>query len=736
LKKKNILVLILLVALSSPLNITFKAAAAAPDLTTMATSSSTNVSGYITTNTTWTLAGSPYIVVGDVIVVPDVFLTIEPGVVVRFTAGTSLIIDGGLFAQGTSTHKITFTSNSMTPAIGDWGSINIRHYSTGANRLSHVRAEYASTALALAANCNITYSSFTLNNNGISLNAGKVYIDHDNVANNAGTGIGGSISQSIEIKNSEISMNGAGMTIGGDYPEPSLYMKNCTVSRNAGSGVRLGTARAEVDNCTISANGRYGYEYEYGIQHGGYSGYLKLYNSNVSNNKGTGLGGGYAYTDVLIDVRNSTFLNNTNGLSIGGTINNCTINKNHGYGVSSNYMASGVTIRDSIIRNNGNGLYLEERESAQVFECDISNNTNGIVCGYESGASVYSTIIRNNSESGVRILEANSGLRLYDSIVEHNLYGVYGAVGLYGIYGYVYALGSTIRNNTVGVLAWDFEASYTTIANNSLVNVQNWREGWEGGTCTLEYCSVHSSLVGIQLKSGTIRYSNIYNHKEYNIKNMASNEISATCNWWDTTDETLIQKYIYDYYDDYNLGMVLYKPYLTELVVHDICVSEIETPKTIVGQGYSLQVNVTAVNEGNVPISFDLIAYANTVIIGSQTVLDLFNGSSITITFIWSTAGHAKDDYTISAYATPVACETDMEDNTYTDGAVLVTIPGDVNGDKGVNILDAGEVNGHWYVPPAPPPLLGYDPNVDINNDRKINILDAGIVNAHWLQSW
>jgi len=110
-------------------------------------------------------------------------------------------------------------------------------------------------------------------------------------------------------------------------------------------------------------------------------------------------------------------------------------------------------------------------------------------------------------------------------------------------------------------------------------------------------------------------------------------------------------------------------------------------------------------------------------------------GASAPVTFTWSTSGFVKGNYRISAYATPVPGETDTADNTCTGGTVLVTVPGDVNGDKGVNILDAGEVNGHWYVPPTPP-LLGYDPNVDINNDGKINILDAALVNANWLQSW
>jgi len=70
-------------------------------------SSGTPVGGYISENTTWTLDGSPYIVVEDVVVELGVTLNVEPGVVVKFTEGTNLVIDGTLAAEGNLTHTIT-----------------------------------------------------------------------------------------------------------------------------------------------------------------------------------------------------------------------------------------------------------------------------------------------------------------------------------------------------------------------------------------------------------------------------------------------------------------------------------------------------------------------------------------------------------------------------------------------------------------------------------------------------
>jgi hypothetical protein len=85
----------------------------------------TNVSGTISTDTTWTLAGSPYIVTGSITVTGGATLTIEPGVTVRFGSGRRLSIGsatsaGALVAAGTVGQKVLFTTNTEPPAPGQW----------------------------------------------------------------------------------------------------------------------------------------------------------------------------------------------------------------------------------------------------------------------------------------------------------------------------------------------------------------------------------------------------------------------------------------------------------------------------------------------------------------------------------------------------------------------------------------------------------------------------------------
>ena len=83
----------------------------------------TNVGGPIISDTTWTLANSPYIAVASVEVWEGVTLTIEPGVTVKFDSGKKLQVNGELIAQGTAGNLITFTSNQADPVAGDWGNI-------------------------------------------------------------------------------------------------------------------------------------------------------------------------------------------------------------------------------------------------------------------------------------------------------------------------------------------------------------------------------------------------------------------------------------------------------------------------------------------------------------------------------------------------------------------------------------------------------------------------------------
>lgn len=113
----------------------------------------TIVGGVINTDTTWTLAGSPYDATSIVTVLSNVTLTIEPGVEVRFAPNTRLSVNGTLHAVGSDGHEIIFTGSDPTP--GSWQGIWVAGVSgirSLANRLEHVIVEYGGAGIANPAN--------------------------------------------------------------------------------------------------------------------------------------------------------------------------------------------------------------------------------------------------------------------------------------------------------------------------------------------------------------------------------------------------------------------------------------------------------------------------------------------------------------------------------------------------------------------------------------------------------
>jgi len=165
---------------------------------------------------------------------------------------------------------------------------------------------------------------------------------------------------------------------------------------------------------------------------------------------------------------------------------------------------------------------------------------------------------------------------------------------------------------------------------------------------------------------------------------------------------------------------------------HDISLKNIVSSRSVVGQGYNTTVEVTIKNEGGFMETFNLTVYANTTSIAAVLNITLSFGSSTTMNLAWNTTGFAKGDYTISAYASPVADETDIEDNTFVDADVKVGTLGNVDGNNIVNMLDLYLVSLNFgkTAPYATPETA----NCDIDWNGIINMLDLYIAATHYGQ--
>jgi hypothetical protein len=142
----------------------------------------TQVGGPIISDTTWTVANSPYIVVESVEVWEGVTLTIEPGVTIKFNSEKKLQVSGELIAQGTAGNLITFTSNQSISAPGDWG--NIEFTNTAITTTVDFAGNYISGSILKY--CVVEYAGFDSKS---AIDAHSLLIDHCTVRNNDARGI-------------------------------------------------------------------------------------------------------------------------------------------------------------------------------------------------------------------------------------------------------------------------------------------------------------------------------------------------------------------------------------------------------------------------------------------------------------------------------------------------------------------------------------------------------------------
>ncbi len=104
--------------------------------------------------------------------------------------------------------------------------------------------------------------------------------------------------------------------------------------------------------------------------------------------------------------------------------------------------------------------------------------------------------------------------------------------------------------------------------------------------------------------------------------------------------------------------------------VHDIAVTNVVPTLTSVNVGGSVSIAVTVANLGNFSENFNVKAFANQTNVGTQAI-SLNVGQSLTLNITWVTS--APGSFVISATAGPVANETNVLNNTFVDGTVIVT---------------------------------------------------------------
>jgi RHS repeat-associated protein len=186
------------------------------------------------TNTTWNLVGSPYILDGNVTVASSATLTIDPGVVVKFNGQSrTLSVNGTLSAVGTSASRITFTSiqddsiggdsggdGATSGAAGQWTKIDI---SGSSSQLSYVDVRFGGLGSS-----NTGYGAVHLNGSGDS-----VAIDHATISDNQRSAILVGLGSSATVTDSSLLRNAVGASVN----TGSITLKRSVVADNTVDGL-------------------------------------------------------------------------------------------------------------------------------------------------------------------------------------------------------------------------------------------------------------------------------------------------------------------------------------------------------------------------------------------------------------------------------------------------------------------------------------------------------------------
>ncbi|WP_136798033.1 PKD domain-containing protein [Desulfosediminicola ganghwensis] len=197
----------------------------------------TDVAGVIDTDTTWDLAGSPYIVTGGILVNPGTTLTIEAGVQVRFNGLYILTVQGNIRTLGTQGNEIIFTSNFIPQQKDDWVGIRL---------LDNIGSEINGTI--------IEYSK-----KAISLEGGSDNRFYNNVFRNCSEAIGSwDANNTIANNNYFYNISGAAFAIGRNH---SIVISNNTIE-NVEYGVYINEYSTITINNTNMLN-VYGYSVKY-----------------------------------------------------------------------------------------------------------------------------------------------------------------------------------------------------------------------------------------------------------------------------------------------------------------------------------------------------------------------------------------------------------------------------------------------------------------------------------------
>lgn len=244
-----------------------------------AVQAATNVIGLINTNTTWTLANSPYSLSGPVGVANNTILTIEPGVVVNLNQ-FYMKINGTLYARGTNSQNIIFNSD-VPPGSNPLGSypsvlgVIIFSGSMGWDEQSQTGSIIENAQISSSQDVpkiyieksypkiadSIIKQTGTRGSSGMSVASGlnglfPLILNNTLLSENVGSS-GITVMTDANITNNKICGWDVGIYVGGNSSpiiQGNLIVHNGRNLMSGDSGIRIDSGSPDVENNTITQN--------------------------------------------------------------------------------------------------------------------------------------------------------------------------------------------------------------------------------------------------------------------------------------------------------------------------------------------------------------------------------------------------------------------------------------------------------------------------------------------------
>ena len=572
----------------------------------------------------------------------------------------------------------------------------------------------------------IENSSITGNNHGILLSqSSDNTILHNLIANNEfeGLQLWGSDVNNNQIAYNEVSHNGYGNLTGLDgillYLSLNNTISSNMVSLNARDGIQLlGSCGNSISGNEITANLRAGISL-LGCDEGNVTNNVITGNSIKENEIGISTVPRWAYTNsttVMVDPPLSA-VSVGNSLTVSVYVNNVvnlTAFEFRLYYLSSLLNCTSVA----------GGLFLGSGGASTSWPLGVSinnnyNGTHGRVVApatifgqtWVSGSGTLATVTFEAKASGVALLNLGE-TTLLDNTPPPNTQPITHTAfdGLVHITSLNFHDLAVINVNTskTGCLPLPTVGQGLTVA--VAVTVENQGDVTETFNVTLE-ASRYFSIVELGLfGSATLGWG-------FTPGNITSPGPVITANQGDRVILTLTSQdsLLHNFFVDYNGDMT---PNTDEPKSPDFITTTeyVFTVNTIGSFTYYCQYNKISMYG-----TFVVNSLTPTTIQIEKQSTTVNAGTSKTLTFNWDTSSYRMGNYTITATADTLPEEINTTDNTLVDGWILVTIPGDVDGDFDVDIFDIVRMaTVYGVIKPDP----RYDTNSDLDDDGDIDIFD------------